>query len=68
MLPLINFFVPETAFRRNDFLNTDIRGQDPHQHGTQACPAAASEASSNLTSPNEITGTLPFSGSGLAQV
>ena len=28
MLPLIFLFVPETAFRRDDSLNTDIRGED----------------------------------------
>ena len=32
MLPLIFFFVPETAFRRDDSLNTDIRGEEPVQH------------------------------------
>ena len=33
MLPLIIFFVPETAFRRDHSLNTDITGEDSAQHG-----------------------------------
>ena len=32
MLPLVFFFVPETAFRRNDYLNTDINGEESLQH------------------------------------
>ena len=32
MLPLVFFFVPETAFRREDLLNTDIMGEDTVQH------------------------------------
>lgn len=32
MLPLVFFFVPETAFRRDDSLNTDIRGDKSVQH------------------------------------
>jgi len=32
MLPFIVFFVPETAFRRDDSLNTDIRGEEPLEH------------------------------------
>ncbi len=32
MLPFIFFFVPETAFRRDDSLNTDIRGEDSVQN------------------------------------
>lgn len=31
MLPLVFFFVPETAFRRDDSLNTDIRGEESVQ-------------------------------------
>ncbi len=34
MLPFIFFFVPETAFHRDDSLNTDIRGEDSVQHST----------------------------------
>ena len=34
MLPFLFFFVPETAFRRDDFFNTDIRGEESVQHGT----------------------------------
>ncbi|KAL2046004.1 hypothetical protein N7G274_001451 [Stereocaulon virgatum] len=33
MLPFLFFFVPETAFRRDDSFNTDIRGEEPVQHG-----------------------------------
>ena len=32
MLPLVFLFVPETAYRRSDSLNTDIRGEDSLQH------------------------------------
>ncbi|CAF9904363.1 MAG: hypothetical protein ALECFALPRED_007536 [Alectoria fallacina] len=34
MLPFIFFFVPETAFRRDDSLNTDIRGEESTQHSS----------------------------------
>lgn len=32
MLPLVFFFVPETAYRRDDALNTDISGEETVQH------------------------------------
>ena len=32
MLPFVFFFVPETAFRREDFYDTDIRGAESEQH------------------------------------
>lgn len=32
MLPFVFFFVPETAFRRDDSYNTDIRGAESGQH------------------------------------
>ena len=35
MLPFVFFFVPETAFRRDDSFNTDIRGEQTQQHGPQ---------------------------------
>ena len=34
MLPFLFFFVPETAFRRDDSFNIDIRGEESVQHGT----------------------------------
>ncbi len=34
MLPLVFFLVPETAFRRDDSLNTDIRGEESVQHSS----------------------------------
>ena len=34
MLPLVFFFVPETAFQREDSLNTDIMGEDSVQHNS----------------------------------
>lgn len=33
MLPFLFFFVPETAFRRDDSFNTDIRGEESVKHG-----------------------------------
>jgi len=32
MLPFVIFFVPETAYRRDDSLSTDIRGEDETAH------------------------------------
>ncbi len=32
MLPFVFFFVPETAFRRDEALNTDIRGEEGQEH------------------------------------
>ena len=32
ILPFIFFFVPETAFRRPDYLNTDVTGEERFQH------------------------------------
>ena len=36
MLPFVFFFVPETAFRRDDSYNTDIRGAESGQHSAGA--------------------------------
>lgn len=48
MLPLIIFFVPETAFRRDDHLNTDIRGEKSVQHSRPSKTTPVYE-----TRPNE---------------
>lgn len=49
MLPFIFFFVPETAFRRDDSFNTDIRGQESQdQHGS----ALKSHGGANDDSPD----------------
>ena len=34
MLPFVFLFVPETAFNRNDSLNTDIKGQESVKHSS----------------------------------
>ena len=34
ILPLVFFLVPETAFRRDDSLNTDINGEEAIQHSS----------------------------------
>ena len=39
MLPLVILFVPEHAFRRDDSLNTDIRGEDSLQQHPPSHPA-----------------------------
>ena len=36
MLPLLFFFVPETAFRRDDSLNTDIGGEESVQFSSSS--------------------------------
>jgi len=38
MLPCIFFFVPETAYRRDDSFNTDIHGEGSVQHGPALKP------------------------------
>ena len=48
MLPLVFFFVPETAFRREDSLNTDIVGEDSVQHNL-----ASNVAPAHDTNPTE---------------
>ena len=40
MLPLVFLFVPEHAFRRDDSLNTDIRGEDSLQQSSPSHTAA----------------------------
>lgn len=47
MLPFVFLFVPETAFRRDDSLNIDIRGEESVQHSS----------SSNITPVCEIRPT-----------
>ena len=47
MLPLVFFFVPETAFRRDDSLNTDIRGEEPIQRSPSSNIAPMSETCPN---------------------
>lgn len=47
MLPFVFLFVPETAFRRDDSLNIDIRGEESVQHSS----------SSNVTPVCEIRPT-----------
>ena len=47
MLPCIFFFVPETAFRRDDSLNTDIRGEESGQHNSPSNISPVYEAHRN---------------------
>lgn len=49
MLPFIVFFVPETAFRRDDSLNTDIRGEEFPQHSSPSDIAPVYEKGPNET-------------------
>lgn len=48
MLPFIFFFVPETAFRRDDSFNTDIRGEESQQHGSQLITGKENGAGSKV--------------------
>ena len=57
MLPFVVFFVPETAFRREDSFNTDIQGHKPVQHGSALKPrdghdAYPDQAGRNRQSPD----------------
>lgn len=47
MLPSIFFLVPETAFRRDESLNTDIVGDEPVQHNSLSNEPHVSEARAN---------------------
>ena len=47
MLPFVVFFVPETAFRRDDLLNTDIKGEGSAQHSPPLNTNPVSEIRSN---------------------
>ena len=54
MLPLLFFFVPETAFRRANYLNTDITGErntHRHNHASDVIETPLN-ASRNRASPN----------------
>ncbi|MCJ1276789.1 hypothetical protein MMC21_004596 [Puttea exsequens] len=48
MLPLIILFVPETAFHRDDCLNTDITGEGSGQHGSNREHDTEGDFSSNV--------------------
>ena len=50
MLPLVFLFVPETAFRRDDSLNTDIRGE--HSSPSNVVPAYEIGPNENNQSPS----------------
>ena len=47
MLPLVFFLVPETAFRRDDSLNTDIKGEEAVQHSSPSNTTPAYQAQPN---------------------
>lgn len=53
MLPFVFFLVPETAFRRDDFFNTDIRGAESGQH------RASSEADAGHGPNHSPTSSIP---------
>ena len=55
LLPLVIFFVPETAFKRDDSLNTDIRGAESGQHKTKI------ESQSTHWSGQSPTSSIPTS-------
>ena len=66
MLPLLFFFVPETAFRRDDYLNTDIRGEESLQHDTDFKTRTAngnrhSPSSGIEKQPGPVSGSSPVS-------
>jgi MFS family permease len=66
MLPLIFFFVPETAYRRADYLNTDVTGEgDFEMKRTASHVAQASQSSNGETAVGEgktsLTGSGPVS-------
>ena len=50
MLPLVFFFVPETAFRRDDSLNTDIKGEE----SIQRTPCSNTTQSPNSSIPTSL--------------
>lgn len=54
MLPLVFFFVPETAYRRDNFLNTDIWGEESVQHNSSSNnnPAYETRPNTNGHSPD----------------
>ena len=47
MLPLVFFFVPETAFRRDDSLNTDIKDEEAVQHSPPSITTPAYQKQPN---------------------
>ena len=53
MLPFVFFFVPETAFRRDDIFNTDFRGAESAQH------KAGSEADAGHGPSKSPTSSIP---------
>lgn len=53
MLPFIFFFVPETAFRREDSLNTDINGEEAVQHETTTQAQGKNDTKFNMTPMND---------------
>ena len=53
MLPFVFFFVPETAFRRDDVFNTDFRGAESGQH------KAGSEADGGHGPGKSPTSSIP---------
>ena len=54
MLPLLFFFVPETAFRRDDFLNTDITCEESvgHASSSNVAPMDDTHTKANGQSPD----------------
>lgn len=55
MLPFIFFFVPETAFRRDDSFNTDIRGEEYQQQGSHLIADQKNRVGSNVGLTNGIS-------------
>lgn len=47
ILPLVFFLVPETAFRRDDSLNTDIKGEEAVQHSSPSNTTPAYQTQPN---------------------
>ncbi|KAK4698040.1 hypothetical protein P7C71_g108, partial [Lecanoromycetidae sp. Uapishka_2] len=54
MLPFIILFVPETAFRRDDFFNTDITGEESAHGGTAPKRHIQDEAPSDQSPESSI--------------
>lgn len=68
MLPFLFFFVPETAFRRDDYFNIDIRGEESVQHGTALKNRTANGDGPNPSSSIEKQPGTVYEGSSPASV
>ena len=61
LFPLIFFFVPETAFRRAEYLNTDVTGETESRHAPRFDPAIEMSNSSTPDHHGSLNGSDPRS-------